>query len=131
MKLIIAVFASIMLIGCAPTGYQPAKGHITGGYTDLKVGPDMYRISFEGNAYITGEKAYQYTLYRAAEITKENNCAWFKILDQDETSRRDWGGFLGYVEKPRNAIVIKLIQEEVPEDAYSADEILKSIDCVK
>ena len=66
-KLLFTVLVILTLIGCAPTRYQPSKGNITGGYTDIKIGPDMYRISFEGNAYITGEKAYQYTLYRAAE----------------------------------------------------------------
>ena len=73
MKLVLAIFIISSLFGCAATRYQPAEGNFAGGYNDLKVGPNMYRISFEGNAYISGEKAYQYTLYRAAEITKENN----------------------------------------------------------
>jgi len=129
MKILTAftILLAIMLFGCAATGYHPAEGNFTGGYTDLKVGPDMYRISFEGNAYITGEKAYQYTLFRAAEITKQNNCDWFEIIDAKEMSRREFGGFLGYVEKPRNSIVIKLIREKPSINAYSANEILKSI----
>ena len=127
MRLIVLIFACSLLFGCAATGYHPAKDHFSGGYTDLKVGPGMHRISFEGNAYITGEKAYQYTLFRAAEITKQNNCDWFEIIDTNEMSRRDFAGFLGYVEKPRNSIVIKLFKEEPPKNAYSADEILKSI----
>ena len=89
---------------------------------------EKYRISFEGNAYITGEKAYQYTLYRAAEIAKQNKCDWFEIMDKDEMSRREFAGFLGYVEKPRNAIVIKLIKEGPTAKTYSADELLKSIE---
>ncbi len=122
------VMLSIPLIfGCAPTGYQPAEESFAGGYTDLRISPTMYRISFEGNAYISGEKAYQYTLYRAAEITKENNFSWFKIMNKDEVLRSEYAGLLGFVEKPRNAIVIKFVEEGSSMNAYSADEILKSI----
>jgi hypothetical protein len=92
-----------------------------------RIGPVTYRISFIGNAYITAEKAYQYKLFCVAEIAKADNCDWFDIVDKNEMSRRDFAGFLGCVEKPRSAIVIKLFQKEPPTNAYSADDILKSI----
>jgi hypothetical protein len=129
--LMLAVLAVSLLFGCAATQYQPAKGSYAGGYTDLKIAPNMYRISFEGNAYISGEKAYQYTLYRAAEITKENNFSWFVIMDKDEILRSEYAEFLGFVEKPRNAIVIKLVNEGSSTGAYSADDIMKSINIQK
>lgn len=127
LKFNLIVGVMIFVLGCAATAYQPAEGNFAGGYTDIKVGPDMYRISFEGNAYITGEKAYQYTLYRAAEISMANKCKWFEVIDRNEMSRRDWAGFLGYVEKPRNSIVIKLFTEKPSDNAYSAIEIMNSI----
>lgn len=117
----------IFFVGCAATPYQPIEGNLTGGYTDIKIGPDTYRISFEGNAYITGEKAYQYTLYRAAEIAVKNGCKWFELIDRDEKTRRDWAGFIGYVEKPRNSIIIKLVAENPSKQAYSAVDIMNSI----
>lgn len=120
-------FGYLSIVGCAATSYQPAEGNFAGGYTDIKIGPDTYRISFEGNAYITGEKAYQYTLYRAAEIALEHECKWFVLMDQDEKTRRDWAGFLGYVEKPRNSIIIKIVAENPSANAYSAIDIMNSI----
>ena len=117
----------LFFVGCAATPYQPAEGNFAGGYTDIKIGTDTYRISFEGNAYITGEKAYQYTLLRAAQIAMENKCKWFELLNHDEKTRRDWGGFLGYVEKPRNSIMIRLVAENPSTDAYSAVDIMNSI----
>ncbi|MGM0611781.1 MAG: CC0125/CC1285 family lipoprotein [Thermodesulfobacteriota bacterium] len=117
----------LSFVGCAATPYQPAEENFAGGYTDIKMRPDTYRISFEGNAYITGEKAYQYTLYRAAEIAMEHDCKWFEVLNQDEKTRRDWAGFLGYVEKPRNSIIVRLVAEDPSADAYSAVDIMNSI----
>ena len=93
----------------------------------MKVGPNMYRISFQGNAYISGEKAYQYTLYRAAEITKENNCKWFQITDKTEKTRTEWGGLLGYVEKPRNAIVIRIGKDKPSGNVFYAEDVINSI----
>jgi len=87
----------------------------------------MYRISFEGNAYITAERAYQYTLYRAAELAKQNNCQWFEITDKDAASRKDFAGFLGYVEKPSNAIIVKFFESNPPANAFTVDDVLKSI----
>lgn len=117
----------IIFIACAATPYQPAEGNFAGGYTDIKIGPDTYRISFEANAYITGEKAYQYTLYRAAEITIEHGCQWFELINREEKTRRDWAGLMGYVEKPRNSIIIKLVAENPSTQAYSANDIINSI----
>lgn len=118
----------VFLCGCSATRYQSAEGSFAGGYRDFKIAPGIYRISFEGNAYISGEKAYHYTLYRAAEVTKSNNCEWFEIVDANETLRTEYAGFLGYVQKPRSAIVIRTFKNNPPEKAYSADDIIKSLD---
>ena len=126
-KLFLLVFV-LAICGCSPTKYQPAEGSFAGGYRDFKIAPGIYRISFEGNAYISGEKAYHYTLYRAAEVTKKNNCAWFEIIEKNETVRTDFGGCLvGYVQKPRNAIVIKVSKDNPPANAYFADDLIKSL----
>ena len=127
LTLIIALLITTLLFGCAATKYQPADGKISGGYYDIKVGPKMYRVSFEGNAYITSERAFQYALYRAAEITKENNYEWFEIIEKEETKRRDWAGFFGYVEKPRIVIIFKIIEKETSGQAFFVNDILNSI----
>ncbi len=118
---------ALFLFGCSATKYQSAEGSFAGGYRDFKIAPAMYRISFEGNAYISGEKAYQYTLYRASEVTKENNCEWFEIIEGNETLRTEYAGFLGYVQKPRSAIVIRVIKDNPSQNAYFADDIIRSL----
>ncbi len=129
MKRLLLLLGLLAFVGCSATKYQPAEGSWAGGYKDFKIAPGIYRISFEGNAYISGEKAYHYTLYRAAEVTKENNCAWFEIIEKDEAARTEYAGCLmGNVEKPRNAIVIKVFKDNPPANAYFADDLLKSLD---
>ena len=58
-----------LVVGCSTT-YQ-SKG-LTGGYSDTQLSQDVFRVNFAGNAYTSGEKAQDYTLLRAAQLTLTN-----------------------------------------------------------
>ncbi len=81
---LIFVFISLVLMGCA-TGYQ--KDGLGGGFKDTKISEDLYRISFQGNAYTDRQQAADYALLRAAEVTTENGFNYFAILDEREGSQ--------------------------------------------
>lgn len=90
------------LSACATaTPYQPnIPGQAaSGGYSDIRLGPNRFRVTFAGNTLTSRETVERYLLYRAAELTVQNGGDWF-LLDNRETDRTTrtyvdpdpWGG---------------------------------------
>ena len=80
----LAIIFILMVTGCATT-YQ-SKG-LTGGYSDTQLDKDVFRINFRGNAYTSGERAQDFVLLRASELTLENNFKYFAIIDTSSSSK--------------------------------------------
>ena len=78
-KILFVLLAGLVLSGCA-TGYQ--KQSFTGGYTDMKVQDNIYRVTFKGNAYASEERASDFALLRCAELTLENGYKYFVPLQE-------------------------------------------------
>jgi len=68
-----------LLNGCA-TPYQ-SEG-FRGGYSDTQLAPDVFRITFKGNAYISKERTQDFALLRAAELTQQFGFKYFAIVDE-------------------------------------------------
>ncbi|MGH6963038.1 MAG: CC0125/CC1285 family lipoprotein, partial [Phenylobacterium sp.] len=80
------------LTACAtPTPYQPkAPGQSSsGGYSEMRIEPNRFRVSFAGNSVTPREKVEGYLLFRAAELTLQNGDDWFYIDNRttDKTVR--------------------------------------------
>lgn len=70
-----------LLAGCA----SPYQSHgLGGGYDDIALAPNIYRVSFRGNGYTSMERAKDYALLRAAEVTLSNGYRFF-IVTTDES----------------------------------------------
>jgi len=80
MKKLICLLILIMLVGGCATRYG-SQG-FKGGYADVKIQDDIFKISFKGNAYLGSSKCQDYTLLRAAEVALENGYKYFIILDE-------------------------------------------------
>lgn len=83
---IVALALSAGLSACATsTPYQPlVKGQATaGGFSEVRLEPDRFRVTFAGNSLTSRETVEGYLLYRAAELTVQNGFDWFEILDRD------------------------------------------------
>lgn len=85
----VALIAALALAGglaaCAtPTPYQPnIPGQATsGGYSEIRVEPDRWRVSFQGNTLTSRETVEAYLLFRAAELTVQQGYDWFEIVDR-------------------------------------------------
>ncbi len=105
-----AVALSAGLAACATsTPYQPnVKGQSTsGGYSEVRVEPNRYRVNFTGNSLTTRETVEGYLLFRAAELTIESGYDWFAIVDRDTDKKtqsyvepdpfyRPWYGSYGF-----------------------------------
>jgi len=80
----------LALASCAtPTPYQPlvAHGLSSGGYSDLKISSDRYRITFQGNSTTDRDTVEQYLLYHAAEVTLREGYDYFILANRRTDSR--------------------------------------------
>jgi hypothetical protein len=89
-KAALAFTITSMLAGCTTaTPYQPltSGGPAAGGYSDQRIEPNRYRVSFTGNSMTSRETVETYLLYRAAELTVAQGYDWFVMADRN-TERR-------------------------------------------
>ncbi|MCA6256785.1 MAG: hypothetical protein IM650_01650 [Phenylobacterium sp.] len=77
------------------TPYQPllASSPGLGGYSDVRIEPGRYRVTFTGNSLTSRETVELYLAYRAAELTLANGFDTFTLVsrntDRKATSRVD------------------------------------------
>jgi len=68
----------LLLASCA-TPYRPLKHH--SGYDEQQVGKDEYDVTFLGNGSSSYERALDFALLRAAEISLKRQAKSFVVLD--------------------------------------------------
>lgn len=85
-KALAAVAAlALALSACATaTPYQPnVPGQtVKGGYSEIRLEPDRYRVTFSGNSLTSRETVEGSLLFRAAELTVAQGYDWFSIVDR-------------------------------------------------
>ena len=80
----LAIAVLIGLSGCA-TPYQ-SKG-FTGGYSEVQLDENVFKVSFRGNGYTGKERAANFALLRCAEVALDKGFKDFIIADlYDSTS---------------------------------------------
>jgi hypothetical protein len=94
-----AAIATALVLGTglaacvSPTPYQPnIRGSATsGGYSEIRLEPNRWRVNFAGNSMTSRETVEGYLLFRAAELTLQNGDDWFQIVDrQTDANRRTY-----------------------------------------
>lgn len=119
------LLAALLCAGCA-TKYQPEG--LTGGYSELQLSQDTYRISVAGNGYTSTRRAEEIALLRAAELTLEKGFERFIVgsggVRQEYAGRTDvqatrvgnsvivTGG--DDIHKPSGTIVIRFVAKADP-----------------
>jgi hypothetical protein len=84
MRRIAILFAALMLAGCA-TPYQ--RVGFTGGYSETQLGDNIFQVSFRGNGYTSRERASDFSLLRAAELTLEKGFRYFVIVESEKNTK--------------------------------------------
>lgn len=69
--------AAAILAGCA-TAYQPSGA--TGGFEEMRIDAETYRIRASGNALVSLSRMNDYVLLRASEIALQQGYSHFRIL---------------------------------------------------
>jgi hypothetical protein len=80
------VFAVLVLLSGCATSYQ--KQSVSGGYSDMHLEEDIYRVVFDGNGYTSRETVQTYWLYRCASLALEKSFDGFEILSHIELTQQ-------------------------------------------
>lgn len=74
----VLLLAAIMA-GCSATKYQPEGTR--GGFSEVQLDRNVFRITFSGNTYTKDQLAEDYALLRSAEVTLAHGFTHFVIVD--------------------------------------------------
>lgn len=78
-----ALFLASLLSSCAST-YSP-KGMFNG-YSDVRLGENIFQVSFQGDGYDSRERVTDLSLLRSAEIALQNGFTYFVIASMADNS---------------------------------------------
>ena len=90
-RLIPVAVAALSLAACAtaPTLYQAAAGPQAVGYSEYRIEPGRYRITFRGGPGAPAQQVSDYALRRAADLALAEGYAWFRVADRQMADRPD------------------------------------------
>jgi hypothetical protein len=100
MKALQALAVALLLAACVTaTPYQPRTGASGYGYSDQRIEPNRFRLTFRGNSATDREQVENYLLYRAAELTLQNGYDYFVIVTRATDAKSTLQGY-GYGRYP-------------------------------
>ena len=84
-QLIAPILAALALTACAtsqPTLYQAAAGPQMIGYSEYRIEPGRYRITFRGGPGAPPSQVADYALLRAADLALADGYDWFRVSER-------------------------------------------------
>jgi hypothetical protein len=79
---------SFLLTGACATAYGPVG--LRGGYTDLQIDSNTFRVEFVGNGFTPRSTVENYLLYRCAELTARAGFDYFILLGSESDSTESY-----------------------------------------
>ena len=95
MKRLAGLALSVMLLsGCAsaPTLYAASPAPNAAGYSEFRLEPGRYRVTFQGGPGAPVAQVSDYALLRAAELAVRDGYDWFRVSDRVTESTGQGGG---------------------------------------
>ena len=67
----------------------------TGGFSELQLSSDVYRVAFRGNGYTSPDRVIDFALLRAAELTLQQGARYFVVVNEgrDSSQQLIGGGY--------------------------------------
>jgi hypothetical protein len=83
-RLILTAVAALALSACAtePTHFQPAGGPRAVGFSEMRIEPGRYRVTFQGGPGAPPAQVEDYALLRAANLALADGYDWFRITER-------------------------------------------------
>lgn len=111
------------VVGCA-TPYERVGAF--GGFDEVRIANDTYRISVQGNGYTSPERAEQIMLLRASELTLSNGFTHFTVEGRETAKDSQlvytgvYGGYTN-IDRPRGMYIVRMVKgPNLPPSAYDA-----------
>ncbi|MGZ3402594.1 MAG: CC0125/CC1285 family lipoprotein [Phenylobacterium sp.] len=85
-RLLLVVLSGLSLAACAtpqPTIYQPASGSQGVGFSEMRIEPGRYRVTFHAGSGAPPAQAQDYALRRAADLAVADGYDWFRVCGRD------------------------------------------------
>jgi len=79
MRRVSAAIVLMALAGCATT-YQDGSGW-TGGFSEVQLDKNVFKVSFNGNAYTSIERVEELALLRGADLTLQHGFSYFVVTE--------------------------------------------------
>jgi hypothetical protein len=80
-----ALIVMMLVVGGCATAYKPVG--FSGGYSETRLGDNIFQVTFRGNGYTNAERAADFSLLRAAELATENWFSHFIVVDTSHNQR--------------------------------------------
>lgn len=81
----LALTAAFAVAGCATpvtTHFAQAQGPQSMGFSDYRIEPGRYRVTFRGSPGAPPNQVADYALLRAADLTLADGFDWFRVSDR-------------------------------------------------
>ncbi|MDO8902745.1 MAG: hypothetical protein Q7V15_15475 [Phenylobacterium sp.] len=94
MKRVLACLSLLAILGgCAMAGtpYGPAYGPRGAGFSEYRIEPGRFRVTYQGGPGAPPQQVADYALLRAAELTLAEGYDWFRITDRASSGRPGGG----------------------------------------
>jgi hypothetical protein len=97
MKRLLLVLSAAVVTACAsaPTLYQPASRPGEIGYSEYRLEPGRYRVTFHGGPGAPAQQVADYALLRAADLAIAEGYDWFRVIDRYMEGQPDRGPQVG------------------------------------
>lgn len=80
--LVAAMCASLAACASTPTVFQAAAGPTAVGYSDYRIEPGRYRVTFRGGPGAPAQQVMDLALLRAADIALAEGYDWFRVASR-------------------------------------------------
>ncbi len=92
-RLILIAAIALGMAGCetVPTRYQAATAEQGVGYSEYRIEPGRYRVTFRGGPGAPRQQVEDYALVRAADLALADGYEWFRVIDRVMEGRADTG----------------------------------------
>jgi len=82
--LILPALCALALGACAtaPTVFQPAGSRGGVGFSEMRIEPGRYRVSFQGGPGAPPAQVQDYALLRAADLAVAEGYDWFRVIER-------------------------------------------------
>lgn len=126
MKKLIIVFSLLLLLTACVTPYQPETitRPIAGGYSEMKLNDDLYKVRFRGNANTSKVDVEKMFLRRCAELTKQNGYKYFYIAGTDEADKRRMANIINQ-DRYKDYLLIQTKRTQPDRRMYISQSIIR------